>query len=146
MASNNDVNSANGQYDGADLFGFSGDYSSTGLDGGDSQGEGTYGQYRDGRIPGAAVDNVASTGAPEGHGGPVPPADGGSVSATSVFGHLAGNNAPDISGTSSTSKDSLTEPFTHQNVTDTGAGHGSAGSSHTSPADQSSPWRNADGS
>ena len=113
-----------------------GDVTSTGAPG--SAAGSTYGAYSD--ALGVDDGDVAHTGA-SGSDGPTPPRDGSSASVTSPFAILDGTDAPDVSGSTSTSKNSLSAPFgAGSNPAGTGAGDGSAASSHTSPADQSSPW------
>lgn len=131
----------NGQY-GKDLFGFDGsaftDTNAPGTSGGDA----TNSQYANGRVPGDNLDASAlsSTGAPGSTPGVLNP-DGGSASVTNVFGHLAGNDAPNVTGTTNTNAEHIgADPFTHNGVTDTGIGSGSPTHSDAGGHDQSSPW------
>lgn len=123
-----------------DFFGADPGNASTGANGSDGGGS-TYSQYAS---PGDLFSNVTgndltSTGL-NGSEPVSPPRDGSSAEVTSPFGILEGSNAPQVSGSTSTSKDSLSGLFSLGNVTSTGAGEGEAGSSHTSAADQASRW------
>lgn len=81
---------------------------------------------------------VTHTGAP-GSQGPTPPSDGGTVTVTN--GGHAGIPDGTKTGSTSTSKNSLHEPFTGQNNTDTGVGSGSPGHSNDGGHDDGSHWK-----
>jgi hypothetical protein len=130
--------------DPADFFGFNSGNDSTGLSGTDHGSTDAYGAYDDpfgGAGLGVSGSDVTSTGA-NGSEPHAAPRDGGDVTVTN--GGWSGIADGRRTGSTNTNAESLTG--LGPNVTDTGIGHGSAGSSHTSPADQTSPWKNADGS
>lgn len=123
-----------------DFFGADPGNASTGANGSDG-GSSTYAQYAS---PGDLFSNVGesdltSTGL-NGSEPVSPPRDGSSAEVTSPFGILEGSNAPQVSGSTSTSKDSLSGLFSLGNVTETGIGSGDVSSSHTSAADQAARW------